>query len=289
MTTLNAAQLDAWLARLGIAAPPSPTLHALDAVLAAHLASIPFENVDPLLRRPVRIDLEAVFDKLVTRRRGGYCFELNTLLSAGLGALGYAVTPLAARVRWGVPDDVPTMTSHMLLRVEVAHRSYLADVGFGGPTPFRAMPLSEPADDDFPYRLAPSPAQADAGAFHIYDLQARGDAGWIPIYRFDLTPQPSIDFEPRNWYVSTHPDSIFLRRLMAARTDADGTRVTLADGELAERAPDGSVRRTQLQQADAVVQALSDRFGILLDQDLRDGLMAALPALLAPATASAGR
>ncbi|SPA31077.1 Arylamine N-acetyltransferase [Cupriavidus taiwanensis] len=287
MTILHAAQLDAWLARLGIAAPPSPTLQALDAVLAAHLASIPFENVDPLLRRPVRIDLDAVFDKLVTRRRGGYCFELNTLLSAGLGALGYEVTPLAARVRWGVPDDVPTMTSHMLLRVEVAHRSYLVDVGFGGPTPFRAMPLSEPADDGFPYRLAPSPAQAGTSAFHSYDLQARGDAGWIPVYRFDLTPQLPIDFEARNWYVSTHPDSVFLQRLMAARTDG-GTRVTLANGELAERAPDGGVRRIHLQHADAVVQTLSERFGIELDDALRQGLMAALPGLLAPATASAG-
>ncbi|SOZ38354.1 arylamine N-acetyltransferase family protein [Cupriavidus neocaledonicus] len=287
MTTLDAAQLDAWLARLGIAAPPSPTLPALDAVLAAHLASIPFENVDPLLRRPVRIDLAAVFDKLVTRRRGGYCFELNTLLSAGLGALGYEVTPLAARVRWGVPDHVTTMTSHMLLRVEVAHRSYLVDVGFGGPTPFRAMPLSEPADDGFPYRLVPSPVPASASAFHSYDLQARGDAGWIPVYRFDLTPQPPIDFEARNWYVSTHPDSVFLQRLMAARTD-DGTRVTLANGELAERAPDGSVRRTHLPHADAVVQALSERFGIVLDDALRQGLRAALPDLLAPATASAG-
>lgn len=287
MMTLDATQLDAWLARLGIAAPPSPTLEALDFVLAAHLASIPFENIDPLLRRPVRIELDAVFDKLVTRRRGGYCFELNTLLAAGLGALGYAVTPLAARVRWGVPDDVPTMTSHMLLRVEVAHRSYLADVGFGGPTPYRAMPLSEPADDSFPYRLAPSPPDAAATAFHSYDLEARGDAGWIKVYRFDLTPQPWIDFVPRNWYVSTHPDSVFLQRLMAARTDG-GTRVTLADGDLAERAPDGTVRRTRLASPEAVVQALSDRFGVLLDNDLRRGLADALPALLAPATASSG-
>ncbi|MDQ0138613.1 arylamine N-acetyltransferase family protein [Cupriavidus necator] len=286
MTTLDAAQLDAWLARLGLAAPPSPTLQALNAVLAAHLSSIPFENVDPLLRLPVRIDPDAVFDKLVTRRRGGYCFELNTLLGAGLSALGYGVTPLAARVRWGVPDEVPTMSTHMLLRVEVAHRSYLADVGFGGPTPFRALPLSEPADDGFPYRLVPSPAQA-AAAFHSYDLQARGNAGWLPVYRFDLTPQSPIDFVARNWYVSTHPDSVFLQRLMAARTDG-ATRLTLVNGELAERAPDGSVRRTQLLHAGAVVQALSDRFGVLLDEALREGLMAALPRLLAPAAASPG-
>lgn len=287
MLTLDAPQLDAWLARLGIAAPPSPTLAALNAVLAAHLASIPFENVDPLLRRPVRIEPDAVFDKLVTRRRGGYCFELNTLLAAGLGALGYAVTPLAARVRWGVPDDVPTVATHMLLRVEVAHRSYLADVGFGGPTPYLAMPLSEPGDDSFPYRLVPSPPEADATAFHNYDLEARGDAGWIKIYRFDLTPQPWIDFGPRNWYVSTHPDSVFLRRLMAARTEG-GMRLTLADGDLAERAPDGSVRRTRLASPEAVVQALSERFGLLLDDELRRALTTALPPLLAPAPASAG-
>ncbi|MFS8974706.1 arylamine N-acetyltransferase [Cupriavidus necator] len=280
MISLDAAQLDAWLARLGIAAPPSPTLEALDTVLAANLASIPFENVDPLLRRPVRIELDAVFDKLITQRRGGYCFELNTLLTAALTALGFSVTPLAARVRWGVPETVPTMTSHMLLRVEVAHQSYLADVGFGGPTPFRAMPLSAPMDESFPYRLASSPPEAAGSAFHSYDMEARGDAGWIKLYRFDLTPQPWIDFVPRNWYVSTHPDSAFLHRLMAARTDA-GTRVTLADGELAERAPDGTVRRQRLATPEAVVQVLSERFGVQLDDQLRSGLMAALPPLLA--------
>ncbi|WP_454738163.1 arylamine N-acetyltransferase family protein [Cupriavidus necator] len=280
MISLDAAQLDAWLARLGIAAPPSPALEALDTVLAANLASIPFENIDPLLRRPVRIELDAVFDKLVTQRRGGYCFELNTLLTAALTALGFCVTPLAARVRWGVPETVPTMTSHMLLRVEVAHQSYLADVGFGGPTPFRAMPLSAPMDDSFPYRLASSPPETAGSAFHSYDMEARGDAGWIKLYRFDLTPQPWIDFVPRNWYVSTHPDSVFLHRLMAARTDA-GTRVTLANGELAERAPDGTVRRQRLETPEAVVQALSERFGVQLDDQLRSDLMAALPPLLA--------
>ncbi|WP_454753070.1 arylamine N-acetyltransferase family protein [Cupriavidus necator] len=283
MISLDAPQLDAYLARLGIAAPPSPTLEALDTVLAAHLASIPFENVDPLLRRPVRIELDAVFDKLVTQRRGGYCFELNTLLAAALTALGYPVTPLAARVRWGMPEDVPTVTSHMLLRVEVAHQSYLADVGFGGPTPFRAMPLSAPTDDSFPYRLVASPSESAGTAFHSYDLEARGDAGWIKVYRFDLTPQPWIDFVPRNWYMSTHPDSIFLHRLMAARTDG-GTRVTLADGDLAERDSDGTVRRQRLGTPEAVLQVLSARFGLQLDDVLRRELMAALPPLLAGST-----
>jgi len=280
MTPLNAEQLDAYFAHLGIQAPPSPTLDALHAVIAAQLTRIPFENIDPLLRRPVRIDIDSVFDKLVSRGRGGYCFELNTLLAAALGALGYAVTPLAARVRWGVPETVQTMVSHMLLRVEVAHRSYIVDVGFGGPTPFRAMPLSGPADEKFPYRLAPAPVDASTGAFHCLDLEVAADADWRKVYRFDLTPQAWIDFIPRNWYTSTHPDSHFVHKLMAARTEGT-TRLTLADGKFAEREADGRVRKQQLGTPAQFLDVLSDRFCIALDGELRGALGGLLPKLLA--------
>ncbi|WER48282.1 arylamine N-acetyltransferase [Cupriavidus sp. WKF15] len=279
MITLDSSRLDAYLARLGIDAPPSPTLEALDALIAAQLARIPFENIDPLLGRPVRIDVDAVFDKLVTHRRGGYCFELNTLLAAALTALGYTVTPLAARVRWGVADSVQTPASHMLLRVEVAHRSYLADVGFGGPTPFRALPMSAPAASSFPYRLTVAPDSAMPGAFHCQDLEVRGAQGWLKVYRFDLSPQPWIDFISRNWYISTHPDSIFTQRLMLARSDGD-VRLTLANGELAERRADGTLRRQTLTSADDVIDAVVNRFQVELDADLRDGLGRVLPTLL---------
>ncbi|CAG9170813.1 Arylamine N-acetyltransferase [Cupriavidus laharis] len=281
MTMLAPSRLDAYLARLGIDSPPSPTLEALDTLIAAQLTSIPFENIDPLLGRPVRIDIDAVFDKLVTRRRGGYCFELNTLLAAALAALGYTVTPLAARVRWGVAETVQTMASHMLLRVEVAHRSYLADVGFGGPTPFRALPLSAPAATSFPYRLVAAQEDAMPNAFHCQDLEVRGAEGWLKVYRFDLSPQPWIDFIPRNWYLSTHPDSHFTQRLMAARTDGD-LRLTLANGELAERSTDGTLRRQALASADDVIDALANRFQLELDADTRDGLGRVLPTLLRP-------
>jgi N-hydroxyarylamine O-acetyltransferase len=279
MTMLDASRLDAYLARLGIDAPPSPTLEALDGLIAAQLTHIPFENIDPLLGRPVRIDLDAVFDKLVTRRRGGYCFELNTLLAAALTALGYSVTPLAARVRWGVAESVQTLNSHMLLRVEVAHRSYLADAGFGGPTPFRALPMSAPAAKSFPYRLVAAQEDAMPGAFHCQDLEVRGADDWLKVYRFDLSPQPWIDFVPRNWYISTHPDSIFTQRLMLARTDG-GLRLTLANGELAERSTDGTLRRQTLTSADDVIDAIASRFQVELDAETRDGLARVLPTLL---------
>ncbi|WP_035883669.1 arylamine N-acetyltransferase family protein [Cupriavidus metallidurans] len=282
---LHPDQLCAWLRRIDIAeVPDAPTLPLLNTLIAAQLAHIPFENLDALLGRRVSIDLPSVFEKLVAQGRGGYCFEQNTLLCAGLKALGYAVTPLAARVRWHVPEATPTGLSHMLLRVEVAHESYIADVGFGGPTPDRALSLSLPPDENTPYRLQPSPANGLTGTgFHCLDLMvpdiSEDASGWQPIYRFDLTPQPWIDFIPRNWYVSTHPDSHFTHTLMAARTDGD-TRLALANGNLSEREPDGSVRKTVLASADAVIDTLASRFQIRLDPALRAALAARLPAVL---------
>ncbi len=292
---LTSDQRDAWLRRIGIDAVPQPTLDTLNALIAGHLAHIPFENLTPLVGWPVNIDLPAVFEKLVHWGRGGYCFELNTLFCAGLKALGYAVVPLAARVRWNVPDERPTGLSHMLLRVEVAHESYVADVGFGGPTPDRALALSLPAGADSPYRLLTTAPEAAGTAFHSFDLAVRNpdapDAGtpdanaddadtWRVLYRFDLTPQPRIDYVARNWYVSTHPDSHFTQMLIAARTGADGARLSLGNGNLTERIPDGSVQKTELATPDDVIDVLAGRFGIRIDDDLRAALAARLPAIL---------
>lgn len=292
ISPLSPDQLQAWLVRIGLdAAPATPDRPALDALIAAQLAHIPFENLNPLTGRPVRIDLSDVSEKLVTEGRGGYCFELNTLFCAALKALGYAVVPLAARVRWRLPPDhPPTGLSHMLLRVEVAHESYLADVGFGGTTPDRALPLSLPMDPAQPFRLVPTPAaQSASTAFHAYDLEFRSDGGtgtgsgaddWRVMYRFDLTPQPKIDYVARNWYVSTHPDSQFTQTLMVARM-VDGVRLTLRNGQFAARAADGSVQKQTLEAADAVIDLLVHRFGIPLDAPLRGALASTLPRVLA--------
>lgn len=288
ISPLSPDRLQAWLARIGLdAAPATADLPTLDALIAAQLAHIPFENLNSLTGRPVRIELSDVFEKLVTEGRGGYCFELNTLFCAGLKALGYTVVPLAARVRWRLPaDHPPTGLSHMLLRVEVAHESYLADVGFGGTTPDRALPLSLPIDPAEPFRLVPTPAaQSASTAFHAYDLEFRSDyaAGaddWRVMYRFDLTPQPKIDYVARNWYVSTHPDSQFTQTLMVARL-VDGVRLTLRNGQFAARAADGSVQKQTLETADAVIDLLVHRFGIPVDAPLRGALASTLPRVLA--------
>ncbi|MBY4895996.1 arylamine N-acetyltransferase [Cupriavidus sp. AU9028] len=273
-------RLDAYLDRLGLPGRGAPTLETLDAIIAAQLRQIPFENVDPLLGLPVPIEPDAVFDKLVVRRRGGYCFEQNTLLAAALAALGFDVAPLAARVRWGLDESTPSPQSHLLLHVRVAHRDYIADAGFGGPTPPGALPLSEPVAEGMRYRLAAAPLSAvSSGSMHLFDLECEGDGGWFKLYRFDLSPQQWIDYQARNWYVSTHPQSIFTGNLLVARTDGS-TRLTMRNNELTEREPDGTVRNRRLETPQAVVEVLRERFGLALDAATDEALARRLQGLM---------
>ena len=99
--------LDAYFGRIGYAGPRAADMATLQAIQALHPAAIAFENLDPLLGRPVRLDLASIQQKLIGTRRGGYCFEQNTLLAAALEALGFKVTRLAARVRWMLPPERP--------------------------------------------------------------------------------------------------------------------------------------------------------------------------------------
>src|SRR4051812_14228187 len=105
--------LDAYCARIGYDGPRTPTLSTLHAITAAHTRSIPFENLDVLLGCGIDIAPAAIFDKLVARRRGGYCFEQNGLLLAVLEALGFQVAPISARVRWQRPRDFTPPRTHV--------------------------------------------------------------------------------------------------------------------------------------------------------------------------------
>ena len=133
--------LDAYLHRIGYTGDRQPTLGVLNALHLAHATHIPFENLDILLGRPIRLDLASLQAKLVAGHRGGYCFEHNLLFCAVLEALGFAVRPLAARVRLGHPTV--RARTHMLLMVTVADVPFIADVGFGGGGLLHPIPLVE--------------------------------------------------------------------------------------------------------------------------------------------------
>jgi N-hydroxyarylamine O-acetyltransferase len=223
--------LDAYFARIGYRGPARPpaTLDTLRALHLLHPQAIPFENLDVLLGRPVRLDPVSIQRKLVTDGRGGYCYEHNLLLRSVLQTLGFRVRSLAGRVLWGrTAPEMPTRT-HMLLLVELDEGTYLADVGFGG------MVLSAPlAFEAGLEQITPH------GAFRLEDaggeprsfiLQALVNGSWAPVYRFDLDPQYDADYEMANYFVSTYPQSVFVHNLLAARL-APGVRYGLFNGRL---------------------------------------------------------
>jgi len=210
--------LDAYFRRTGYAGPREASLAALQALHAAHARSIPFENLAIQLGElPLRLDLEALQDKLVARRRGGYCFEHNHLFQAVLRELGFEVAAFEARVRMGNPAALPR--THMLLAVAVEGRDWLADVGFGGeglchPVPMDGGVSEQPQGR---YRVAAE------GPLRV--LQSEQPASWMDLYAFEAVPRQPVDFEVANWYTSTHPESRFVKTLTAQLILSGGRRI----------------------------------------------------------------
>lgn len=208
--TLNAGGFDmaAYLERIGYGGPLRPDREVLEALHLAHATHIPFENLDILLGRGIRLDLPGVQAKLVAGRRGGYCFEQNLLFSHALRAAGFTVTDLAARVRYGTRQPRPR--THMCLLVQTGDGQWLADVGFGGEGLLLPVPLVPGRlvnQFTWTYRVV-----AQAG---LWVLQTRRGDGWLDMYAFTLEPQLASDYEMANYYTSTHPDSAFVRTLTA--------------------------------------------------------------------------
>ncbi|MGO1766094.1 hypothetical protein CAP48_03125 [Advenella sp. S44] len=248
--------LNAYFDRIDYTGPTDPTLETLAALQLQHQKSIPFENLDPFLNRPVLIDLPSLEQKLVFGQRGGYCYEQNLLFSHVLHRLGFVVSNLVARVLWDVDDDTVTARSHMLLHIRLDHRPYIVDVGFGGnsiPTPMVMNRESVQQTRHGTYRC-----QLIDGE---YWLQVHTRTGWRNMYRFDLTRQLPVDYIAPNYYTSTHEDSHFRYSIFAARIFANG-RYTLRDNLLTTRYEDGQTEQTVLKNAQAAQAVLYDVFGI---------------------------
>lgn len=251
--------IGAYFSRIGHSGERSATLETLRAIVVRHAQTIPFENLNPLAQLPVRLDLAALEQKILHEQRGGYCFEQNRLLLDVLQQLGFSVSGLAARVVWNTPDAALPRT-HMLLHVRVEDQSYLVDVGFGGLTltgVLRLTPDIGQATPHEPFRLL---REGDG-----WVMQASVRDQWRSQYEFDLQPQLPVDYEPVNWYVSTHPQSRFVNNLIAARSTPE-RRYSLLNRELAMHPVGGETQRRVLQSADELRQVLSDIFLIRVPQ-----------------------
>jgi N-hydroxyarylamine O-acetyltransferase len=246
--------LDAYLARIDHHGPLRPTHETLRALHRAHVTHIPFENLDVLFGRPIRLDPGSLQAKLVGARRGGYCFEHNLLFASAIERLGFQLTGLAARVRLGA--QTLRARTHMLLHVIIGDESWIADVGFGG------TGLLEPIS------LNGGEAQQGAWRFRLVEeksmrvLQALRADGWTDLYAFTLEAQYFSDYVMANHYTSTWPESPFVNRLVAQLTQPD-VRWSLVNHELTQMRPDGDTK-TLIGSHNDIMETLRGRFGIEL-------------------------
>jgi len=257
-TTLD---LDAYFKRIGYDGSREPTLQTLKAIHYAQAVSIPFENLDVLAKRPILLDLASLQKKLVTERRGGYCFEVNALFAAALKELGFDVTTLIGRVRWMAPEEVDTARSHMLMRVELPEGSFLADVGFGGLTMTGPIRFETDIEQETPHEPRRLLAHEDG-----LELQAKIGDSWVPVYRFTLEPHRRTDYEVASWYTSTYPSSIFVQFLIAGRPQ-EGKWLSLFNREFKIRGLDGKAETRVLDSADEIAEVLARYFGIALSEE----------------------
>jgi N-hydroxyarylamine O-acetyltransferase len=250
--------VDAYLERIGYSSQREPTIEVLRGLLAAHRETVPWENLDIVRGKPISLDVDALFDKIVRRRRGGFCHELNQLFDALLCALGFQTTLLACESVTLIDGQVFPPFSHQLLLVTLAS-SWFLDVGFGARGPRAPLNLDdhgEQSDGVSRFRIDRS---AD-GRYHLRHFFA--DA-WRPIHDFTLEPRRPSDFAERCHQQQIEPT--YSTQLMVTRTipggnvSLNGVRlITTRDGERTER---------ELKTEDEVAEALRKVFGIEGDRE----------------------
>jgi N-hydroxyarylamine O-acetyltransferase len=244
--------LDEYLTRIGYAGTITPDLATFVALHRAHVGAIPFENLDIQMGRGVSLDPEALQDKLVRHRRGGYCFEQNNLFMLALHSIGFAPVPREARVRLNA-GGAPRPRTHMVLTLACDGRDWLADVGFGGEG--LVEPLAFDGDPSEQVGLTYRASTEGSGPV----LQRLIAGQWEDLYALspELVVSP-IDFEMGNWFTSTHPRSPFVLTLTAQRIIGDTRHVLRNVTYSIIRGGDVQVREIMRQEVTPLLRGTFD-------------------------------
>jgi N-hydroxyarylamine O-acetyltransferase len=249
-----------YLMRIDYRGTLEPTAATLRGLHVAHLQRVPFENLDIARRRLFDLDPAALFDKIVTRQRGGFCYELNGLFALLLEQLGFRVTRLAAGVV-GQDGSLGPEFDHLTLQVSCpneANSPWLADVGFGDSF---LEPLHFEVEDEQPDGLRSYRIEHVGGERWLWERDY--DGTWARQYRFDLQPRQLSDVASMCAWQQTSPDSGFTRRRICTRATPTG-RITLSEIRLITTVNGRRSERTI--NSDAEYQAvLHDQFGIALE------------------------
>jgi N-hydroxyarylamine O-acetyltransferase len=254
----NTRALDGYFERVGWGGDTSPTLATLAGIQRAHMLAIPFENLDVLLGRPVRLDPDGVQAKLVGARRGGYCFEHMTLFAHVIEQLGFGPIRHSARVVLFSPRTQSTRT-HMFLTVSLPEGRFVVDPGFGGFASRAPVPLID-AGPEGPGGAAHW-MMRDGDYWVLRRLTDNGPAdAWVSTLEHDY----ATDFEMANHFTATHPDSFFISNLMLNIFKPDG-RISVMNRDVTITDAN-STRSAQLADRAALRALLDEHFGI----DLRE-------------------
>ncbi len=214
--------LDSYFERINYKGSTEANEDTLGDIHIAHTLNVPFENLDVFYRRPILLDGESLYKKLVQERRGGYCFEMNGIFSLVLQKMGFKVTNLLAKVAF---DSMHyTTRTHQAILVETGGRKWLADVGFGNDGLIAPLLLEENTEQKqfaHTYQLA---MHSTLGCV----LQKKREDGYHPLYAFTLESCSPEDFLMSNHFTSTYPESFFLKMRMCTMPKKDG-RITLTD------------------------------------------------------------
>ncbi|MFC5180701.1 arylamine N-acetyltransferase family protein [Actinomadura harenae] len=264
--------LDAYLDRIGFDGERAPTLATLRALHRGHTTSIPFENLEPVLHRPVPLDVPSLQDKMVRSDRGGYCFEHAALFAAALERLGFDLTGIVGRVVLDAPEGTVRPATHALLvvRPEDDDRSWLCDVGFGG-GPLEPLPLEDGAESDqdgWRFRLV----RLDDDEFGVrnWAMEQHGPDGWARRHVFAQVRAYPIDFVLGSHYVATSTHSPFVTRVFAQKFTVDTLR-QLDNLTLITILPDRTSETRELERSE-FAKVLAD-FGIVPSAEDLEGIL----------------
>jgi N-hydroxyarylamine O-acetyltransferase len=249
--------IPAYLDRIAYAGPIAPTLAVLRNLHRAHLLSVPFENLDIAFGQEIVCDENAILRKIVERRRGGFCYELNGAFAGLLRAIGFKVTTLSARVPREDGSSSPEF-DHLALRIDL-DEPWLVDVGFGDSflEPLKLSPGVDQRQDGWTYRVVDCEKS-------LCVERADRDGIWKRQYAFTLTPRSLNDFADMCRYHQTSPESPFTRKSVCSMATPDG-RITVADRRLI-LTRNGSREERLLASDDEWRAALKERFGIVLGE-----------------------
>jgi len=243
-----------YLTRIGFQGMARADLATVTSLMRAQLQAVPFENLDIQAGKMISIDPDVIAEKLITRRRGGYCYEVNGLFAMALHALQIPYFFIAARPL--THHNVKKPKTHMAVVVEIDGDQWLCDCGYGGYGLRAPMNLglldTEVSQDGELFILSRVNDSEIILKSHVQDV-------WEAQYTFDLAPQDWVDFEPANYYSSTHHDSLFVRKLLVVLCTAGGRKILF--GHTLKLIENGQQQKLHLTPENRVA-LLREHFGL---------------------------